>query len=150
MLDEDIRDRSVRQTHAFLDLLSTKDMVAWNDLWAENAVQEMPYSPSGFPRRIEGKAALVRHYSNLPSSTGVMRFTDRIIHSMVDPDTVFAEYRGGIEILATGKHYNNRYAALFAFDIDGKLILFREYFDPNILTEAWAGSLAYGFSLQKP
>lgn len=150
MSDETTRDRSIARFHAFLDLLSAKDMVAWNDLWAENAVQEMPYSPAGFPRRIDGKAALVRHYSNLPASTGMMVFTGRVIHSMVDPNVVFAEYQGDIEILATGKHYNNRYAGLFGFDTDGKLILFREYFDPNVLTEAWEGSLTNGFRLRKP
>ncbi len=148
MSSHDIRNRTVARTHAFLDLLSAKDMTAWNDLWAEDAVQEMPYSPAGFPRRIEGKAALVRHYSNLPASTGLMVFVDRVIHPLVDQNIVLAEYRGEIEIRATGKRYDNRYIGLFGFDADDKLRLFREYFDPTVLTEAWAGSLADGFSLQ--
>ena len=50
MTDEDIRARNVASANAFLDLLTAKDMDAWADLWAENAVQDMPFSPEGFPR----------------------------------------------------------------------------------------------------
>ena len=30
-------------------------------LWADNAVQDMPYSPEGFPKRVSGKHNLIKH-----------------------------------------------------------------------------------------
>ena len=145
MTDEDIRARNVANANAFLDLLTAKDMDAWAELWAENAVQDMPFSPAGFPARVEGRAALIEHYSSLPDATGRMVFVDRNVRPMLDPNVVLLEYRGEIEILPTGKDYDNTYAGLFEFDADGRIVLFREYFDPNVLSEAWAGAPADGF-----
>jgi hypothetical protein len=42
----------------FLEGLETKDMTRVNGLWAEDAVQDMPYSPPGHLKRIVGRQAL--------------------------------------------------------------------------------------------
>ena len=47
----------------FLTSLEDKDMDRFADLWAEDAVQDMPFSPEGFPKRVAGKANLIKHYS---------------------------------------------------------------------------------------
>jgi hypothetical protein len=60
---------------------------------------------------------------------------------MVDPNTLYAEYRGEIEVLATGKPYNNIYAGLFKFR-NGKILLYREYYNPMVFTEAWGDSFS--------
>jgi ketosteroid isomerase-like protein len=149
-MTDDIRARNIAQAHAFLDLLSVKNMTAWAELWAEDAVQDMPYSPAGFPKRIVGKAALIQHYANLPAVTGRMEFFDRVVLPMLNPAQVGLEYRGEIEILTNGRRYDNRYLGLFTFDLDGRIALFQEYYDPTILTQAWAGDLDEGFNLGKP
>jgi ketosteroid isomerase-like protein len=126
-------------------LLSAKDIDAWADLWAEDAVQDMPFSPVGFPARVEGRDALITHYAALPDATGRMVFVDRVTWPMLDPNVVLMEYRGEIEILPTGRDYDNAYAGLFVFDAEGLIMLFREYFDPNVLSEAWTGAPGDGF-----
>lgn len=141
------RSGLVARTHAFLDLLTAKDMDAWADLWAEDAVQEMPFAPDGFPRRIVGRDALIRHYAELPRLTGRMEFLDRIARLLDGSNAVLMEYRGEIEIVPTGRRYDNVYAGLFEFDADGRIVLFREYFDPNLLSRAWEGALDDAFSL---
>lgn len=67
---------------------------------------------------------------------------------MLDPDWVLAEYRGEIEMLATGGPYNNHYCGLFHLR-DGKIVLFREYYNPIVLTEAFGdlSELSQSFSL---
>jgi ketosteroid isomerase-like protein len=135
----------VARAHNFLDLLTAKDMDAWADLWAEDAAQDMPFAPEGFPRRVVGRAALIRHYAELPRLTGRMEFLDREAHPIGGARTVLMEYRGEIEIIPTGRRYDNRYAGLFSFDADAKITLFREYFDPAVLVEAWGGTPSDGF-----
>ncbi|ARV62960.1 hypothetical protein BZZ01_10425 [Nostocales cyanobacterium HT-58-2] len=130
-----MRQKNERVVRDFLDLLSKKRMDAWLELWDQNSVQDMPYSPPGFPKRVEGKAAIAKHYSALPTSVGRMVFPDLVIYPMVDPNTLFAEFRGEIEVLATGKPYNNTYAGLFQFR-NGKILLYREYYNPMVFTEA--------------
>lgn len=145
MTDDDIRARNVASANTFLDLLTAKDMAAWAELWAVNAVQDMPFSPPGFPKRVEGKAALIEHYSGLPAATGRMVFVERVVRPLLDQNVVLLEYRGEIEILPTGKDYDNIYAGLFEFDENAKIALFREYYDPSVLSEAWDGAPGSGF-----
>ncbi|RUT08332.1 hypothetical protein DSM106972_015000 [Dulcicalothrix desertica PCC 7102] len=133
---ETIRSRNEQTIRRYFELLSQKRMDEWLKLWAEDGVQDMPYSPKGFPKRVEGKAAVTKHYSALPTSVGRMVFPDLKIYPTTDPNTFFVEFRGEIEVLATKKPYNNTYAGLFKFR-DGKVALFREYFDPIVFTEAW-------------
>lgn len=67
--DATIRDRHQKVVKDFLALLEAKNIDAWIELWADDGVQEMPYSPPGFPNRIEGKSAIhldvtFVHFSN--------------------------------------------------------------------------------------
>jgi hypothetical protein len=139
--DDQIRQKNERTVRDFLDLLSKKRMDTWLELWDKDGVQDMPYSPPGFPKRLEGKAAIAKHYSALPTNVGRMVFPDLVIYPMVDPNTLYAEYRGEIEVLATGKPYNNIYAGLFKFR-NGKILLYREYYNPMVFTEAWGDSFS--------
>ena len=122
---------------SFLRHLEEMDLDAWIDLWAEDGRQEMPFAPEGFPREVRGKDALYRHYSDLPNAYSKMAFPDLTVRPMRDAEWALAEYRGEIDFKAGGS-YNNTYAGLFHVQ-DGKLKLFREYFDPNVLVDAFGG-----------
>lgn len=79
-----------------------------------------------------------------------MTFPDLTIYPMLDPNWLLAEYRGEIDVAATGKAYNNRYCALFPLR-DAYIVLFREYFNPIILSEAFSDRTSLGstFNLSK-
>lgn len=113
--ENDLRKINEQIVHDFLRLLAEKNLDAWIELWAEDAIQEMPFSPPGFPTRVEGREAIRKHYSNLPQAFGSIAFLDLVIHAMLDPDWVVAEYRGEIDVLATSRAYNNHYCGLFHF-----------------------------------
>lgn len=146
ILETQLRQKNEQVVRDFLDLLSQKRLKDWIELWAEDGMQDMPFSPPGFPKRVEGKAAIAQHYSSLPISVGKMVFSDLVMYPMLDPNLLFVEYRGEIEILATGKPYNNIYGGLFQFHA-GKIQLFREYYDPLVFVEAWGASFTEGFNL---
>lgn len=148
--DTNTRDRNQKIVHDFLALLAAKNIEAWIQLWADDGVQEMPYSPPGFPTRIEGKTAIYRHYSSLPDAYSRMAFPDLKIYPMLDPNLLLAEYRGEIDIAATGQAYNNYYCALFQL-CNGHIVLFKEYFNPIILSEAFGDTSSLGatFNLSK-
>jgi ketosteroid isomerase-like protein len=124
----------------FLNGLEHKDMDRVDAVWAEDAVQEMPYAPEGLPKRVVGRAALIAHYAAWPRNSGRARFTDEIVfYPTRDPSIVFAEYHGVCEIVPTGRTYDQRYGGLFHVE-NGRITLFREYFDPN------AFALAFGLN----
>ncbi len=141
-------ERNQKVIKDFLALLEAKDIDQWIELWADNGVQEMPFSPPGFPTRLEGRKAIHKHYSGLPQAYGRMAFPDLVIYPMQDPNWVLAEYRGEIEVLATGRPYNNHYCGLFHL-CEGRIKLFREYYNPTVLSEAFGdpSELARSFSI---
>lgn len=147
--DATMRDRNQKVVRDFLALLEAKNIQAWIELWAEDGVQEMPFSPPGFPSRIEGKTAIHSHYSGLPTAYSRMAFPDLKIYQMLDPNWLLAEYRGEIDIAATGRAYNNHYCALFNLR-DGQIALFKEYFNPTILSEAFGDTSSLGATFNLP
>ncbi len=121
----------------FLTSLEEKDMDKLASVWAEDAVQDMPFSPDGFPKRVEGKANLIQHYAAWPETSGEANFTDDLVfYPMQDSTMVFAEWRGNVEIMPTERIYQQRYGGLFQV-VDGKIELFREYYDPIVFKYAF-------------
>ena len=122
----------------FLTGLEAKDMARVNGVWADDAVQDMPYAPEGFPKRVVGKEALIRQYAAWPQNSGKARFTDEIVfYPTRDPNIVITEFHGLSEIVPTGRIYDQRYIGVFHVE-DGKITLFREYFNPAALSYAFA------------
>ena len=90
----------------FLTSLETKDMDAFAAVWTEDAVQDMPFSPEGFPKRVEGRENLIQHYAAWPEISGSANFTDELVrYPMTDPNLVLAEWCGVIDIIRTGRRY---------------------------------------------
>ncbi|HZG07345.1 MAG TPA: nuclear transport factor 2 family protein [Allosphingosinicella sp.] len=132
-----VRQRARAVVMDFLTGLEDKDMERVNGVWAEDAVQEMPYAPAGFPKRVEGREALIRQYSAWPANSGKARFTDGIrFHPTQNPEVVVAEFHGVSEIVPTGRVYDQRYVGIFHVE-NGKITLFREHFDPNVFSYAF-------------
>ena len=121
----------------FLTALEDKDMDKFASVWAEDAVQDLPFSPEGFPKRVEGKDNLIKHYAAWSEISGQANFTNELVfYSMQDATMVFAEWRGDIEIISTGREYKQRYGGLF-YVVDGKIELFREYYNPIVFKYAF-------------
>ena len=120
----------------FLDALEARSIERLLNVWHENGVLIMPFSPEGFPTRIEGKEAIRHHYGGLPTNCKFMCFPDRAFHFTNDPNRVWVEFCGKIKIKATGKSYNNAHVCLFTLR-DGRIIEYKEYSNPLILLNAF-------------
>ncbi|NEP80965.1 MAG: hypothetical protein F6K39_24075 [Okeania sp. SIO3B3] len=121
----------------FLTSLEEKDMDKLASVWAEDAVQDMPFSPDNFPKRVIGKANLIKHYADWQKISGKANFTENLVfYPMQDATMIFAEWRGDVEIITTGRIYKQRYGGLFHV-VDGKIELFREYYDPIVFKYAF-------------
>ncbi len=93
----------------------------------------MPFSPEGFPTRISGKENLIAHYSAWAQISAKAHFTSLLVfYPMQDPEMVFAEWKGAVDIMPTGRNYSQTYGGLFHVE-NGKIKLFRKYYDPASL-----------------
>ena len=112
------------------------DWAGLGELWAEDGVMELPYASRGTAGRIEGRQAIVEN--QLSAQAVFSRFETPIFTAFptTDADLFFAEYASDAEIKATGRPYRNCYVGVFRFR-DGKLVHWKEYFDPNVIREAF-------------
>ena len=126
------QDKNVAAVVSFLRYLEQKDMEPWFALWHEEGVQDMPYAPDQFPNRFDGIEALRNHWKQVPDLFETISFSNLNVYPMQDPNLVYAEFDGDLLSKATGRNYKNDYASFFMFQ-DGKIILYREYFNPLVL-----------------
>ena len=108
------RQQTAEAVRIFLTSLEEKDMEKFASVWAEDDVQDMPYSPTGHPKRVVGKDELVKLYSGWPENSGEADFTSQLVfYPMQDPETIFVEFKGNVEIIPTGRQYRQTYGGLF-------------------------------------
>lgn len=127
----------------FFAALEAMDIPRFLTVWADDGVQEMPYAPSGFPNRLEGKAAIEKQYVSLPTAYASMSFPLSRLVTTDEPGVVVAEFQGSI-VLKAGGQYDNRYVGVFEFRDDGLLARYTEYFDPFVLLKGFPGAAQQG------
>jgi ketosteroid isomerase-like protein len=119
-----------------LDAVSRLDMAAVADMFADDGVLELPNRADG-PRVMAGRSEVGEFLAIPPQALKDMPIVDRRYYETTDPSVVVAEYRSE-GTTRQGRPYRNRYIALFEFDTSGKIALWREYFDPQAVRDAFA------------
>lgn len=132
-----------RLLHA-LDALTRGDVAPWPALFTEDGVQEFPYSPEGYPKRIEGRQAIADYLADYPKKFKL----DRIVPPVFHPSEGVLVLEFGVEgtALQTGKPYNQRYVSVIEYR-DGRITRYVDYWNPLVVMEALGGAdqlLAFG------
>ncbi|MFJ3445108.1 nuclear transport factor 2 family protein [Streptomyces sp. NPDC086081] len=126
-----------------LRLLLDKDIAGWVALWHDEGVMEFPFAPDGWPRRLEGKAAVHDYIRDYPAHIDLHAFPDLTIHRTDDPATIVAEMRGVGRLVRSGDPFDMRYIAVVTA-VDGRFTHYRDYWNPLALpqdgTADFAGS----------
>ena len=122
------KNSDVAVLDTYLDL-SGNDVAGWAALWDENGRLELPYFPDEELRVIEGAAAIRAQGEKVKTVMSSIKFFDRVYRATDEAGTYIVEYSGEGELLAGGQ-YKNTYIVV-ATVRDGKVCLWREYFNPN-------------------
>ncbi|MBG0855605.1 nuclear transport factor 2 family protein [Streptomyces spinoverrucosus] len=117
-----------------LRLLLDKDIPAWVDLWDDDGVFEFPFAPPGWPRRLEGKAAVADYMRGYPDHIDLQDFPDLKIHRTDDPGTIVVEMRGVGRLVKSGAPYDMTYIAVVTVT-DGRITHYRDYWNPLALPQ---------------
>lgn len=118
----------------FLASMERKSLEGIANTLHENVIQEMPFSPEWFPKKVDGKEELLQLFAPVAQNKSV-KFINLKLRNMVDKNVVLAEFEGRITT-ADDIHYNNTYINLFTIS-EGKIIYIKEYFNPLILNQAF-------------
>nr|WP_322746885.1 nuclear transport factor 2 family protein [Streptomyces tauricus] len=117
-----------------LRMLLDKDIPAWVGLWDEQGVLEFPFAPDGWPKRLEGKAAVADYMRHYPDHIDLCEFPDVKIHRTDTPGTIVVEMRGIGRVVESGKPFDMTYIAVVT--VSGGLIThYRDYWNPLAVSQ---------------
>jgi len=134
--DSTTRAERTFQMHLALFTNPTMTREAYASLLTEDAVQEYPYAPAPFPKRVEGRDAVTAYMVNVTQLATNWNFTDFTFSATSDPDTVFVEFEGGALVTATGKTYHQVYIGRITMRGE-QIAHYREYWNPTWILDAF-------------
>jgi len=124
----------VREIMTLADEMRVDELV---ELFAADAVMELPFAPGKMARRYEGKAAIGDFQRFARDTFSRFSMTVDAIHETADPHVVIAEHRSDAEVAENGRPYRNHYVTFFTFDDDGLLSSWREFYDAGVVVRAF-------------
>jgi len=141
MTDDELRKRNMAIVQEYIDAINVWDFDKKRRLLADDAVFEMPFSPPGFDRRIEGKENILAFVETVPDIIDAENLHDVEMHTFHDdPGEIVATYKSDMEIKPKMTPYKNDYITRWTVR-DGKVTRFAEYYDPIRLVEALGGKV---------
>ncbi|MFE7031368.1 nuclear transport factor 2 family protein [Streptomyces sp. NPDC057621] len=126
-----------------LRMLIDKDIAAWVGLWDDRGVLEFPFAPDGWPKRLEGKAAVADYMRHYPDHIDLHDFPDVKIHETGDSGTIVVEMRGVGRVVETGKPFDMTYIAVVTV-ADGLITHYRDYWNPLAVSPGGATDFTRG------
>jgi hypothetical protein len=119
-------------------VLAAQDIDAFIELFAADAVMELPFAGPGMPARFEGQAA-IREFSKR-AQTMALRVDDAVTTSLYetsDPELVVIEIVTKGTLTTTGQTFEAPSIQVFRIR-DGRIQLMRDYFNPVGLADLLA------------
>jgi ketosteroid isomerase-like protein len=98
------------------------------DKLAEDAVTEFVVTVPGFPRRIEGRAALAELYRPYGDGIVLEHADELFVHHDREASVVVLEYAVHGHTVVGGKPYSNRFVSIITIQ-DRKITHWRDYLD---------------------
>lgn len=122
--------------------LLARDVASWVDLWADDGVFEFPFAPAGYTKRLEGKLAVADYMAGFPDKVRIDRFdVIGLVQNAAGTEGYF-EFTCNGAIVQTGLPYNQHYVSFLRVNSEGKLLLYRDFWNPLVVIEAFGGAEA--------
>lgn len=109
------------------------------DLFTDDAVVHYPFAPAGTPQQLVGKDSIAAHAVRLGTLLDFGELTLEAVHDLADVVIFEASCEGrGTE---TSLPYHQHYICVLHLR-DGKIALFKDYWNPQVLIAALGGQEA--------
>ena len=138
--DSDRNDENVRVISDWLDALMSLDPRRLRACWADDATIDFVYTPDGFPSHFSTSQQIDDLAEMFCGAVKRLAFHDVRVEPLLEGDRVLVEFKGDGQ-LHNGNPYRNTYIGVFEVR-DGKIQRHREFFDPNVVAEAFGLSAA--------
>ena len=133
--DVETRERTLQLVQTYVDTLKDARIDEWGDLWAEDAVCELPFARDAERRVYTGRDAIIAYTRAIMGRIRVDDVERQRVMPLEDPEGVVIEAVTEARILPEGNRYHQTYVAVCETK-DGKIQHYREYFNPLVSEEA--------------
>jgi ketosteroid isomerase-like protein len=113
-----------------------QELETWKEWFADDAVWEMPFAPEPLAKSVPGRDLIGHFVDWFFKSVPDLQIDSLVVHDTTDPELFVLELHGKATVAQNGKIYANTYCTHMRIK-DGKVVLMREYFDPNIVVGAF-------------
>ncbi|AUP77784.1 nuclear transport factor 2 family protein [Flavivirga eckloniae] len=134
-MSDQIKNQAEQTFKNHLSCLTEGRITDWINLFAENAVMEVPYSPKAFPNRIEGREGLYEYMKDIPKLFKI-EYKNIHFHPTAEPNLVIVEFECTGKVLTTNKPYDQKYISVITLNNDGKIVKYVDYWNPVVALEA--------------
>jgi uncharacterized protein len=131
----EIKNKAEQAFKNHLMYLSSGKIAEWVDLFTENGILEFPYATTGYPKKVQGKAALFEYMKNFPENFKV-KFKNLYFHPTANPNLVIAEFESDGVAISTNNPYLQKYISVFTTDDEGKIQKYVDFWNPIIAMES--------------
>lgn len=128
-----LEDQATEFLKVFQSSLVKQDLERWLTLFSEDAVVEFPYAPAGYTQKLIGIEEIRNYIYELFKLVRILSFSSPDL--LVSNDKIVAEYTCDAVMTGTDKPYRQRYISILHIK-DGKIALFKDYWNPIVLLEA--------------
>jgi ketosteroid isomerase-like protein len=111
------------------------DADGYADLFAPDAVIEMPFAPPGAPSRLDGREAIreySRHFVTLPLRLEDFEVAE--LYQTQDPEVVIVEMSARATLTTTGRSFDATSIQVLRIR-EGQIVLFRDFANPRVLAD---------------
>jgi uncharacterized protein len=115
------------------------------DLLAEDITIDYVVTVPGYPRHVEGRAAVAELYRPYGTMLILDRCFDLAVHHDAPKGVVVLEYASEGHVVGTGRRYSNRYISVLTIR-HRKVVHWRDYLDPVAVFDAvgWPSAATEG------
>jgi ketosteroid isomerase-like protein len=125
----------------FLHLVN-RDLDAFEAIWQEDAIQDIPFPPEGFGKFVTpqfiGREEIMRHYRAAFENRRDHVFWIDEVYRPDDGKTIIIEAHARSVVGETAKVYENSYVCIFTI-ADGKIERLKEFANPLAFMNAFGG-----------
>ena len=133
----------------YMLLFSAQRWDEWIDLWADDGVLEFPFAPPGRRSRYVGKADILAYMKPLGGRMAVDALDYYNVYPMLNPQMTCFEMAFKGRNAETGAPYNQKYISIIETK-DGKVSLYKEYWNPIVSMDANGGRDAWTAAFGSP
>jgi ketosteroid isomerase-like protein len=125
--------------HVFERFVQASINNAWDDLadlYAPDAVVEIPFAPPGVPKSSQGRELFRERFRAAAGSRQFHKAEPVIVHETPDPELIVAELSLHGTVTVTGRSFVNSFVMVMRVR-DGLIVSSRDYSNPFVMAEAF-------------